>query len=100
MKQKKRTKKDDSQIGESEALLQSVVANSFLEWIRPADVQKLSSAIRDYAKAVPDRTISVRWGNGTTFEEGCLVAAIAYTTEDGFVLRFTVKGTSKLCSEG
>lgn len=70
--------------------------NCLLAKISPEDIAKSWIALKDCVKGATHRITSVRWVNGTTFKEDCLVDVIAYTTPGGFALDFTVGDTSIL----
>lgn len=93
----KRTRKGAFQINTGAALLgdfQTIPSMScWLEMISGEDMSKLWNGLKVSAKAVPKGTTWARWENGTTSKGERLVDAIAYTTDDGFVVRFTAKST-------
>lgn len=68
----------------------------WLEKIKAGDIVRLWKRLGGYAKDARHHITLERWVNGTISRAGYQVDVTAYTTEDGFVLRFTARDMSKL----
>ena len=69
--------------------------NCLLVKIKSEDIARSWTGLRANVKGATHRITSVRRESGTTFNLGILADVTAFTMGDGFVLRFTVKDTSK-----
>jgi len=69
--------------------------NCLLVKISTEDIARSWTGLRANVKGANHRITLVRRASGTTFNLGILADVTAFTMGDGFVLRFTVKDTSK-----
>lgn len=68
--------------------------NYWLGLINPPDVMRLWRQLDGSARVATRRITWVLMENGITLTTGQRLDVTAYTTADGFVLRFTEQGTS------
>jgi hypothetical protein len=79
----------------SDALQTDRTMTYWLEKISPEDIGKLWKQLRAYAKDAKRPITWVQWASGTiTQGQDFRVDVTAYTTHDGFAVRFTVTDTS------
>jgi hypothetical protein len=89
-------KADGSQtsVVSSDALQTALTMTYWLEKISPEDIGKLWKQLRVCAKDAKRPISWVQWANGTISKEVYRVVVTAYTTQDGFAVRFTEINTS------
>lgn len=90
------TQRDGSRTNGSGRFYPKTDMSYWLERIKQEDIEKLWKRLRDSARDAKHHITLERWVNGIISRGERAVNVIAYTTEDGFVLRFTAVDTSTL----
>jgi hypothetical protein len=90
---------DDLQTSEREASLEETLKarrmNYFVEQMPAEDMMKLWKGLQASVKAAQPGILLDLWASGTILNRDFRAVVTACTTADGFVLTFTVGGTSK-----